>query len=54
MKWAIYTWLVLNLLGLGVNLAKHGEPREINFWSELIGFILSIGLLWIGGLFDNL
>lgn len=56
MKLAIYIWLALVLMSLGITLARHGEPKEgyYNFWVDLIATIVSIGLLWIGGAFNNL
>ena len=54
MNWAIYVWLGLQLFGLGIALAKHGEEYEYNFFTTLLGSIISIGLLWAGGAFNNL
>lgn len=54
MNWAIYTWFALEIFGLGVALAKHGEERTINFFSTLLGAVISIGLLYLGGAFSNL
>lgn len=43
-------WLTL---GLGVSLAKHGEPRSdhYNFWTYLISAVLQVLLLWGGGFY---
>ena len=54
MKWAIYTYLALQLMGLGYALASHGEERRTSFWSTLTAFAISLYLLYKGGLFDNL
>lgn len=54
MKWAIYTYLALQLIGLGYALASHGEERRYSFWSALTGVAINLYLLYKGGLFDNL
>lgn len=47
-------YLALSFIGLGVALAKHGEPRgDYNFWHTLIAFLIEIGLLYGAGLFKN-
>lgn len=53
MKWAIYTYLAIQLIGLGCALASHSEERRTIFWSTL-GVAISLYLLYKGGLFDNL
>lgn len=47
-------WLILLALGLGINLAKHGEKRtdKYNFWSSLIGAIISFWIVYAGGFFN--
>lgn len=47
--------LVLQILELGIALAKHGEPKEgdYNFWAELIAVLILIVLYYHAGLFDN-
>lgn len=44
---------VLYTLGLGINLAKHGEPKndKYNFFSSCITVAIVIGLLIWGGYF---
>lgn len=54
MNWAIYVWLGLQFFGLGVALAKHGEEYKCNFFSTLLATVLSVGLLYLGGAFNNL
>lgn len=53
MNWAVYTLLAMHLLNLGVNLGKHGEPKDdkYNFFTSLIatGFIMF--LYYKAGLF---
>lgn len=46
-------FIVLIALGLGISLAKHGEPRNdtYNFFSTLIGSLIYVGLLILGGFF---
>lgn len=40
--------MILQFMGLGVDLARHGKERTIkdNFWASLIGRIISITLLY--------
>lgn len=45
-------YLALTLLGLGVVLAKHGQPRpDYNIGVTLVNTAISIGLLYWGGFF---
>lgn len=46
-------YIVIITLGLGISLAKHGEPKEdnYNFFTALIGAAIQIGLLILGGFF---
>lgn len=46
--------LVLIVLGVGVDLAKHGEPKEgkHNFWLTLFVAALEIWLLYKAGFFN--
>ena len=48
------TWVVFNVLALGITLAKHGEARTCvwNFWHTLITFGIELALLIGGGFFD--
>lgn len=41
--------IILNVLGLGINLARHGETRKdkYSFWSALIGSGLVIWLAYM-------
>ena len=47
--------LSLELISLGIYLAKHKEPikGEYNFWYKLISFIVVIVLLYFAGVFNN-
>lgn len=40
--------MVLQCMGLGIDLARHGKERTVkeNFWSNLIARIISITLLY--------
>lgn len=40
-------YLVLSAMGLGINLVKHGEPKdgEYNFWASLIANIITVGII---------
>lgn len=45
-------YIVLITLGLGISLAKHGEPKgDYNFFTTLIAVAIQIGLLILGGFF---
>lgn len=54
MNWPQVIWCVLTLLGLGIALARHGEPKtdKHSFWWSLTGTIIVAWLLWCGGFFD--
>jgi len=41
-------------MGLGISIAKHGEPDTYNGWASLIGFLLAHILLYFGGFYDKL
>ena len=47
--------LSLELISLGIYLAKHKEPRrdEYNFWYKLISFIIVTVSLYFAGIFNN-
>lgn len=42
-------------MGLGINLAKHGEPKDgkYNFWTTLLVVIIELVLFYYAGLFNN-
>lgn len=46
-------WLTLNLIGLGIYLAKDGHPKNDNysFWTGLLGVIINGAILYFGGFF---
>ena len=51
--WQI-VWVAIVAVGLGINIIKHGEPREgnYNFGSFLIGALIEAGVLYLGGFFN--
>ena len=51
----LYIWMVLQIIGVGIVMGKHGEPREnYNFWNFIIGCLIDWWLLYEAGLFDAL
>lgn len=45
-------YIVIITLGLGISLAKHGEPQgDYNFFTALVAAAIQIGLLILGGFF---
>lgn len=46
--------LIMFAMNLGIELAKHGEPREgkHNAVGGLIGVAINLALLWWGGFFE--
>lgn len=48
-------FLCFQALGLGIHIAKHGQPRndEYNFWLAGFGLVINLLLLWGAGLFSN-
>lgn len=55
MYWPQVIWSVLALLGLGIELARHGQPRtgKHSFWWQLFGVVIATWLLWCGGFFSQ-
>ena len=49
----ILTYFCLNFLGLGIHLAKHGQPRndKYSFFIALTSMSIAVGLLYMGGAF---
>lgn len=52
--WPVYVYLALQLIGLGIVIAKHGSEMKINFWSTFISQLFVWYLLYKGGFFDVL
>lgn len=46
--------LVLTMLGLGINLVRHGQPKEgvESFWVFFSSSIILFSLLYWGGFFN--
>lgn len=53
MNWAVYVILGIYVLNLGLNLGKHGEPKdgEYNFFTSLIATGIMMFLYYKAGLF---
>lgn len=53
MGWPQFTYLALTLIGLGIFLAKHGQPRNenYNFFSTMIVQCFIYWVLYMGGFF---
>ena len=49
-------YFALNILGLGIVMAKHGEKREGNysFYSAFSSMIITFTLLYLAGCFNNI
>ena len=50
------TVIILGILGLGIEISKHGETqkKEYNAWTSLIGLLIMWGLLYLGGFWEGL
>lgn len=45
-------WIVLMCIGLGIDLANHGQPRtNTNFFTSLISAVIAFLILKAGGFF---
>ena len=55
MGWPQFTYLVLVLLSLGIELERHGKPKtgRHSFPTHLVGVAIGITLLWFGGFFEG-
>lgn len=52
MGWPQYTYVAITLIGLGITLAKHGEPQgDHSIWITLFAAALIYWLLFEGGFF---
>lgn len=53
--WPQYTYTILTLLGLGIIIAKHGEPQKpYNAVVSIIASGLGFFLLYMGGFFKGM
>ena len=51
----LYILIGLQILSLGIVIAKHGQPREnYNFWYYIVSCPIELWLLYKAGLFDIL
>ncbi|EIK3113952.1 transglycosylase SLT domain-containing protein [Escherichia coli] len=55
MYWPQVVWSVAALLGMGMALARHGQPRtdKHNFWYQSLAVLIAGWLLWCGGFFSQ-
>lgn len=55
LHWPQFTWLALTLVGVGIGLQQHGEPKTgtCNGWTSVVGFVLVFFLLYAGGFFSG-
>ena len=52
--WPQLAVIALTFIGVGMNLAKHGEARgEYNFWHSLIANLIMLWVFYAGGFFDG-
>ena len=56
MGWPQIIWVCMAGIGLGVHIAKHGEPNVQKFHAgaKLVYVLLMAGLLYWGGFFDGM
>lgn len=51
----LYIWIFLQILGVGLVMGKHGQPRgNYNFWTTILACIIEWWILYKAGLFDIL
>ena len=47
-------YIVLQVLGLGLSMAKHGQPQKpYDFWISLTASVIMLSLLIWGGFFNQ-
>lgn len=53
--WPQYTWIALCFVGVGIHLAKDGEPRSNHsFWLMSLCAAFDLWLLYMGGFFKGM
>ena len=53
MRWPQITLIIITTLGLGIDIAQHGNTRsESNFFITLLSTIILYFLLIVGGFFN--
>ena len=52
-QWPQVIWCALALLGLGIHIAKNGEPTGGRYsgWVKFIAVAITATILWCGGFF---
>ena len=54
MGWEQYTYLALTFMGLGIIIAKWGQPRDFPYgWVDIAATGITLGLLYSGGFFGG-
>ena len=50
----IAAYLGMKLLGVGICIAKHGDPKtgSVNAWIALIAFFISMAFLYMAGVLE--
>lgn len=53
MHWPQLVWLALVMIGLGVDVARHGRPKtgKYNLWASLAALLIAVAILYFGGFF---
>lgn len=53
--WYLIIFFIIQLLGLGILLAKHGEPKtgNYNFFGTFLLWLFELWLLYKAGCFDK-
>ena len=54
MHWPQITMIVIYASSFGIELSRHGKPKEgvYNVWYDLIGTVIGITILYFGGFFN--
>jgi hypothetical protein len=53
LQWPQVIWIVLAVLGLGIHMARSGEPLRGRYsaWMQIISIAIGATILWCGGFF---
>lgn len=53
MGWPQFAYLALIFISVGMNCARHGQPRDgkHNGWTSLVAAGIILSILWAGGFF---
>lgn len=53
-EWPQLAWYGLVILGTGITIAKHGQPRvPHSIWPHLLSTVISVVILYYGGFFTE-